>query len=299
MSDAFDVFLCHNSADKGAVRELADLLVQCGLRPWLDERELIPGRTWQDGLEVAISSVRTVAVLVGRDGEGPWQKAEIGAALMLAVERGLPVIPVLLPGVSAKPQLPLFLRAFTWVDFRSGFDGAGLARLEWGIRGQKAGGAAAVATTPSPPIKPEPEPRLSFWQKHKEALERWALLIGILALVVGVTGDLLDLRGKWETFWHQDAEKQAAPSVVVPEKQFLRGELLDEEKGKPLAGVRVWLPEFRLEQTTDKMGLFEFELPVPANTFVKVRTELVGYEGRDLDPMVGPGQSTWLMTRLK
>jgi hypothetical protein len=47
------------------------------------------------------------------------------------------------------------------------------------------------------------------------------------------------------------------------------------------------------------MGLFEFELDVPANTFVKMRAELEGYKDLDLDPAVGPGQNTWLVTRLK
>ena len=44
--EVFDVFLCHNSEDKPAVRELAQRLRERGLRPWLDERELRPGQPW-------------------------------------------------------------------------------------------------------------------------------------------------------------------------------------------------------------------------------------------------------------
>jgi hypothetical protein len=124
MSDDFDVFLCHKNSDQSAVRELAEALEQRGLKVWLADRELIPGRPWQEGLEVAIQSTRSVAVLVGRDGQGPWQEVETRAALSRGVERGKPVIPVLLPGVVAEPELPLFLRAYTWVDFRGGFDAA-------------------------------------------------------------------------------------------------------------------------------------------------------------------------------
>jgi proline dehydrogenase len=47
----FDVFLSHNSKDKPAIRELADALEDRGVRVWLDERELIPGRPWQEELE--------------------------------------------------------------------------------------------------------------------------------------------------------------------------------------------------------------------------------------------------------
>jgi hypothetical protein len=43
----FDVFLCHNVADKPAVRALSQQLRGRGLRPWLDEHELRPGLPWQ------------------------------------------------------------------------------------------------------------------------------------------------------------------------------------------------------------------------------------------------------------
>ena len=55
------------------------------------------------------------------------------------MDRRLPVIPVLLPDAPARPELPLFLRAFTWVDLRIGLTDDGLDRLEWGITGVKPG----------------------------------------------------------------------------------------------------------------------------------------------------------------
>jgi hypothetical protein len=59
------------------------------------------------------------------------------ACLDECVHRKMPVIPVLLPGASATPQLPLLLRQFTWVDLRGGLDEAPVDRLEWGITGIK------------------------------------------------------------------------------------------------------------------------------------------------------------------
>jgi hypothetical protein len=47
----FDVFLCHNSADKPAVRRIGEQLKEYGLLPWLDEWELRPGFSWQKVLE--------------------------------------------------------------------------------------------------------------------------------------------------------------------------------------------------------------------------------------------------------
>jgi hypothetical protein len=151
----FDVFLSHNSKDKPAVRALARRLEGCHIRVWLDEDQLIPGRNWQPLLEAAIEQSATGAVLVGRDGAGPWQDEEMQALLDQAVRQGKPVIPVLLPDAPEKPELPLFLRNRTWVDLRAGSSEEGLDRLIWGITGEKPEslrvGDASVreATTPA------------------------------------------------------------------------------------------------------------------------------------------------------
>lgn len=133
----FDVFLCHNSSDKPMVRHLAEQLHRRGLVVWLDEWELIPGRPWQEALEEIIQTVMAAAVLVGPDGIGPWQDREMRGFLSEFVRRNLPVIPVLLPGASDKPELPIFLKEFTWVDLRAGISENALDRLQWGITGKK------------------------------------------------------------------------------------------------------------------------------------------------------------------
>ncbi len=303
MSDDFDVFLCHSSTDQIAVRDLADELELRELKVWLAELELIPGRPWQEEFEAAIQGARSVAVLVGRDGQGPWQEIETRAALTLGVKQGKPVIPVLLPGAAAKPDLPLFLQAYTWVDFRSGVDVPGLDRLEWGIRGKKPGRPlAAPETNADPPLtvpvvttagkKTLPSP---FWQKNKESLERWALLLGVLTLVLGVPGILLELPGKWAAFWESSGSDLQRP---VPMPQLLRGEFRDATTDQALPGVRVWLPELRLEASTDGYGQFKVELDLPENKHVKLRATLDGYEPVNEDPSVGTFLNVWKMKRL-
>lgn len=133
----FDIFLSHNSADKPAVRELARRLAQHGIRVWLDEDQLIPGRPWQALLEKGIEESSTGAVLVGKDGLGPWEDEEMQALLRHAATEGKPVIPVLLPGAKRKPKLPIFLGNRTWVDLRGGFSDRGITRLVWGITGRR------------------------------------------------------------------------------------------------------------------------------------------------------------------
>ncbi|HYU33916.1 MAG TPA: TIR domain-containing protein [Thermoanaerobaculia bacterium] len=136
-SQVFDVFLSHNGNDESVVRELAEALRARGLRPWLDKDELIPGRPWQKELERNLAEAKTVAVLVGKDGLGPWEEVEMRAGLSLFVERGKPAIPVLLEGASDQPNLPLFLTQYTWVDLRKGLTKQGLDHLQWAITGIK------------------------------------------------------------------------------------------------------------------------------------------------------------------
>ncbi|HUT45256.1 MAG TPA: TIR domain-containing protein [Sedimentisphaerales bacterium] len=135
--EPFDVFLSHNSKNKPIVKELATELKRRGLKVWLDEWELVPGRPWQEAIEEIIQTTRTAAVLIGKDGMGPWEIPEMRACLSEFINRKLPVIPVLLPGAPDEIELPLFLRLFTWVDLRKGFTKDGFDRLEWGITGKR------------------------------------------------------------------------------------------------------------------------------------------------------------------
>ena len=132
----FDVFLCHNSIDKPAVKKIAEQLKEQGLLPWLDVWELRPGLPWQRALEEQIEHIKTAAVFVGKEGIGPWQLMELEAFLREFVSRGCPVIPVLLDYTPKEPQLPVFLRGMTWVDFRKP-DSEPLENLIWGITGKR------------------------------------------------------------------------------------------------------------------------------------------------------------------
>lgn len=117
-ANMFDVFLCHNSQDKPAVRKLNVALKSAGISTWFDEEQLEPGAIWQTELEKHIAEVRNACVFVGDSGQGPWQDIEIRAFLNEFVNRGCTVIPVILPETAEIPDLPLFLRQMTWVDLR-------------------------------------------------------------------------------------------------------------------------------------------------------------------------------------
>ena len=135
-AEAFDVFLCHNSADKPTVRRIGQQLKEAGILPWIDVEQLPPGQPWQPLLEQQIRNIRSAAVCVGAAGIGPWQQREMYGFLNAFVKRGAPVIPLLLPDALSAPELPIFLAEMTWVDFRSQ-DSEPLKRLIWGITGKR------------------------------------------------------------------------------------------------------------------------------------------------------------------
>ncbi len=134
---AFDVFLSYNRSDQPTALEVGEALKERGLTVWLDVWELVPGRPWQEALEEIAATAKTAAVLVGADGIGPWQDREMRVCLSQFVKRDLSVIPVLLPGAPALPELPLFLAQMTWADLRAGITADGVGLLEWGITGVK------------------------------------------------------------------------------------------------------------------------------------------------------------------
>lgn len=132
----FDVFLCHNSMDKQAVKKIGKQLKQLGILPWLDVWELRPGLLWQKALEDQIRKIKSVAVFVGENGIGPWQDMEQAAFLRQFIKRECPVIPVILPNCKQIPKLPVFLEGMTWVDFRQR-DPDPMEQLIWGITGKR------------------------------------------------------------------------------------------------------------------------------------------------------------------
>lgn len=135
----FNVFLSHNGNDKPIVMELGKKLKKRGLHVWLDAWELVPGRPWQPPIEEIIKTAHSAVVCIGRDGIGPWEDVEMRACLSEFVARNLPVIPALLPNACKEPELPLFLKGFTWVDLRDGINDESLDLLQWGVTGVKPG----------------------------------------------------------------------------------------------------------------------------------------------------------------
>ncbi len=50
------IFLAHASEDKNQIGDLYEKLQENGYRPWLDEKDLIPGQVWDDMISQAIQN---------------------------------------------------------------------------------------------------------------------------------------------------------------------------------------------------------------------------------------------------
>jgi hypothetical protein len=133
----FDVFLAHNIQDKPQVRAIALALKQRNIKSWIDEEQIAPGRSFQDEIQQAIPLVKSAAIFIGSQGLGRWQSWELKAFIAECVERKIPVIPVLLPGVNNLPEDLVFLKQLRWVAFSNEVDDeAAINLLAWGITGE-------------------------------------------------------------------------------------------------------------------------------------------------------------------
>ena len=133
----FDVFLAYNTEDVDDVVAICEALRGTGIRPWIDVEQVRPGTWAQDAIQIAMRLVRTAALFLGPCGVGRWQQLEIRAFVERCVSEQLPVIPVLLPGVSDVPSELVLLRQLNHVRFvRSVHEEEPLWRLHWGITGR-------------------------------------------------------------------------------------------------------------------------------------------------------------------
>lgn len=133
----YDVFLAHNSADKPLVEAIAQDLKSRGLNPWIDKEQVPPGRWFQDVIQKAILEVKSAAIFFGTKGLGNWQAAEIRSFISQCVERDIPVIPVMLPGVEKIPKEFVILKEKELVNFKNEIDEVeALDKLQWGITGE-------------------------------------------------------------------------------------------------------------------------------------------------------------------
>jgi hypothetical protein len=89
-----------------------------GLKVWLDKEQIPPGRWFQDVIQSSVGKVGVAAFFLGPKGMGNWQMMELRTFMSACVNKGTPVIPVLLPGVNELPTELRFLKELNYVSFK-------------------------------------------------------------------------------------------------------------------------------------------------------------------------------------
>jgi hypothetical protein len=173
----FDVFLAHNSQDKPQVRAIATKLKDRGLKYWIDEEQIPPGRWFQDVIQQAIPNVKSAAICIGTGGLGKWQAVELRSFISQCVNSDIPVIPVLLPGVKEIPEHLFFLKELNWVNFANGIeDIKALDNLEWGITGERRDSQGSIGLESNVPQTSQSSrsggAALQLWQEKLAHLEQ-------------------------------------------------------------------------------------------------------------------------------
>jgi TIR domain len=285
MAEGFDVLLSHNSRDMPVAQEIGRWLRAQNVRVWLDEWELRPGFPWQEGIEQGVKSSRAVAVLVGADGLGAWQEPEMRAFIARSRQECIPVIPVLLPGCPDSPPLTAFLQAFTWVDLRQGLSGEGLARLLWGIIGERPEVAIGPGEMPHVTCASQgvearrPGGREGFVALSKRSWarrRRWSW--GILLSALSVVGSLSAWR--WPHLFE--------PTPPRPALYAVRVQIVDPQR-HPVAGAAIRVSAGN-EPHLLPDGWWQVEVPaakVPADGWIMIRADDPDWEGRSVHLHLG------------
>ena len=122
-----NVFLCHCSDDRIVVRELHDRLATEGVRPWLDQNEILPGQDWDMEITKAVRKSHVVIVCLSSRSikKAGYVQKEIKQVLDVADEQPEDAIFVI-PLKLEECEVPERLRRWQWVDY---FDPNGYERL--------------------------------------------------------------------------------------------------------------------------------------------------------------------------
>jgi hypothetical protein len=109
------IFLAYSSKDRPWVEQFSSALREAGIESWFDIADLAPGEPWQDQLEVALRTSRTlVLILTPNSIDNPWTLFELGAA----IGDNKRIIPVVAQHFDWK-QAPLMLKRYQLLEASS------------------------------------------------------------------------------------------------------------------------------------------------------------------------------------
>lgn len=101
-------FLSYAGTDRDIAAQLVQGLQGVGVQVWWDQQKIAWGMSWVQELQKALAHCQGFLLLVGASGVRKWVQPEFEYAFKRHIEQGLPIYPLLLPGVTPE-ALPPFL----------------------------------------------------------------------------------------------------------------------------------------------------------------------------------------------
>ncbi|HEV2988531.1 MAG TPA: TIR domain-containing protein [Candidatus Angelobacter sp.] len=154
-SKTINIFLCHSTDDRTVVHDLYQRLLEDGFRPWLYEKDILPGQDWNYETTLAVRKSDIVLICLSQKSiikRGYVQK-EIKHALDIANEQpfgGIFLIPLRLEPC----EIPDQLSKWQWVNY---YEEDGYEKLK-----------RALDTVPRRPVPAHPRPSVEFTLKYSQ-----------------------------------------------------------------------------------------------------------------------------------
>jgi len=112
------IFISYSRSDQDFAESIWKALADSGLPVWIDQQDIAAGTSFNKVIHSALDEASMMLVIVGENGLGRWQKAEVETAIKAAEDKpDLRVVPILLPHAD-ESMLPLSLRGRLAVDLR-------------------------------------------------------------------------------------------------------------------------------------------------------------------------------------
>jgi hypothetical protein len=107
------VFISHSSGDATVAERLATALEAAGCRCWIAPRDIPPGSSWVAGIAAGIEGSRALAVLLTARS---INSGHLIREVELAINKGVPVIPVRLDDTPLAAGLEYLLSSVQWIN---------------------------------------------------------------------------------------------------------------------------------------------------------------------------------------
>jgi tetratricopeptide (TPR) repeat protein len=104
------IFVCYSKRDREFASGVVAQLKQLGLPIWLDQFDIVPGDQWQQSIESALLTCKSLIVILSPDAVA---SPEVNAEWRAALDAGKMVLPIL----HRQCDIPIRLRLIQYVDF--------------------------------------------------------------------------------------------------------------------------------------------------------------------------------------